>query len=60
MSLRELEDVNVDTTVQEKAITFPTGAKLYHKMRDLLVSATPNDARALLSHLIFSENNNPN
>ncbi len=60
MSLRELEDVNVDTTVQEKAITFPTGAKLYHKMRDLLVSATPNDARALLSHFIFSENNNPN
>jgi transposase, IS5 family len=25
--------VNVDTTVQEKAITFPTDAKLYHKMR---------------------------
>ena len=31
--------VNVDTTVQEKAITFPTDAKLYHKMRCKLVKA---------------------
>ncbi len=31
--------VNVDTTVQEKAITFPTDAKLYHKMRINLVKA---------------------
>jgi len=31
--------VNVDTTVQEKAITFPTDAKLYHKMRRQLVKA---------------------
>ena len=31
--------VNVDTTVQEKAITFPTDAKLYHKMRQNLVKA---------------------
>ncbi|MEE9357895.1 MAG: hypothetical protein V3U62_06245 [Sedimenticolaceae bacterium] len=37
--MRELEDVNVDTTVQEKTITFTTDAKLYRKMRDLLVSA---------------------
>ncbi|WP_330178241.1 hypothetical protein [Candidatus Vondammii sp. HM_W22] len=42
MSLRELEDVNVDTTVQEKAIIFPTDAKFYHKIRDLLVSAAQN------------------
>ncbi len=27
---RHLDRVNVDTTVQEKAITFPTDAKLYH------------------------------
>ena len=31
------EKVNVDTTVQEKAITFPTDSKLYHKMREKLV-----------------------
>lgn len=31
--------VNVDTTVQEKAITFPTDAKLFHKMRQNLVKA---------------------
>jgi len=29
----ELEKVNVDTTVQEKAIAFPTDARLYQKMR---------------------------
>lgn len=39
MSVRELDHVNVDTTVQEKAITFPTDAKLYHKMREVLVVA---------------------
>ena len=31
------EKINVDTTVQEKAITFPTDAKLYHRMREKLV-----------------------
>lgn len=39
MSVRELDHVNVDTTVQEKAITFPTDAKLYHRMREHLVAA---------------------
>jgi transposase, IS5 family len=34
---QELEKVNVDTTVQEKAIAFPTDARLYHKMRMALV-----------------------
>jgi IS5 family transposase len=34
---KELEQVNVDTTVQEKAIAFPTDARLYHKMRITLV-----------------------
>lgn len=33
-----LKRINVDTTVQEKAVTFPTDAKLYHKMRRNLVS----------------------
>lgn len=32
-----MKRVNVDTTVQEKAIAFPTDARLYHKMRDRLV-----------------------
>lgn len=38
--LRESEarQVNVDTTVQEKAVAFPTDARLYHKMRMKLVS----------------------
>ncbi len=31
--------VNVDTTVQEKAITYPTDAKLYHRLREKLVEA---------------------
>lgn len=34
---QELDKVNVDTTVQEKAIAFPTDARLYHKMRMALV-----------------------
>ncbi len=29
--------MNVDTTVQEKAITFPTDSKLCHKMRGHLI-----------------------
>lgn len=33
----QLAMVSVDTTVQEKAITFPTDAKLYYKMRERLV-----------------------
>ena len=32
--------INVDTTVQEKAITYPTDAKLYQKMRLKLVHAS--------------------
>jgi transposase, IS5 family len=34
---QELEKVNVDTTVQEKAVAFPTDARLYYKMRVALV-----------------------
>ena len=37
LRLQELQKVNVDTTVQEKAIAFPTDARLYHKMRMALV-----------------------
>src|SRR5258708_30404656 len=36
---RELERVNVDTTVQEKAIAYPTDARLYQKARRTLVKA---------------------
>jgi len=35
----EFKRVNVDTTVQEKAIAFPTDARLYHKARRTLVRA---------------------
>jgi transposase, IS5 family len=34
---QEVERVNVDTTVQEKAIAFPTDARLYHKAQRALV-----------------------
>jgi len=34
---RDLAKVNVDTTVQEKAIRYPTDARSYHRMRDVLV-----------------------
>ncbi len=32
-----INKLNVDTTVQEKAISFPTDSKLYHRMRERLV-----------------------
>jgi len=34
---KSFRKISVDTTVQEKAITFPTDAKLYHRMREKLV-----------------------
>ena len=34
---KSIESVNVDTTVQEKAIAHPTDARLYHTMRGKLV-----------------------
>ena len=37
LKLSELEELSVDTTVQEKNITFPTDAKLLNKMRVKLV-----------------------
>ena len=37
VSASSLAVVNVDTTVQEKAISFPTDARLYHKARAALV-----------------------
>jgi len=36
---KEIQKVNVDTTVQEKAIAFPTDSRLYYKMRRRLVKA---------------------
>lgn len=36
---QEIRQVHVDTTVQEKAIAFPTDARLYHKARQALVRA---------------------
>jgi len=41
-----MKRVNVDTTVQEKAIQFPTDARLYHKMRKkLVIEANERGAR---------------
>lgn len=36
---KHAERVNVDTTVQEKAVAFPTDSRLYHKARRALVRA---------------------
>jgi len=38
LTTHDLHKVNVDTTVQEKAITFPTDARLYYKARERLVT----------------------
>ena len=39
MRPKAIERVNVDTTVQEKAVAFPTDARLYHQARITLVRA---------------------
>jgi IS5 family transposase len=39
VSAHDLQKVNVDTTVQEKAVTFPTDTKLCHKARLELVKS---------------------
>ena len=38
LKTHELNKVNIDTTVQEKAVTFPTDSKLYFKMREQLIA----------------------
>jgi transposase, IS5 family len=38
LSDEEIQQVNVDTTVQEKAIAYPTDAQLYDKARRVLVN----------------------
>jgi IS5 family transposase len=37
LTATEIKRVNVDTTVQEKAVAFPTDARLYHKARQAVV-----------------------
>ncbi len=37
LKVKDFEQLNVDTTVQEKAISFPTDARLYYKMLKELV-----------------------
>ncbi len=43
LTMGDLSRVNVDTTVQEKAIRFPTDARLYHRMRECLVRLAKRD-----------------
>lgn len=38
LKTHELNKVNIDTTVQEKAVAFPTDSRLYFKMREKLVT----------------------
>src|SRR5260370_33934333 len=37
VAAKELERVTVDTTVQPKAVTHPSDARLYHRGREILV-----------------------
>ena len=37
ITLNDIKDVTIDTTVQEKSITYPTDCKLFHKVREHLV-----------------------
>jgi transposase, IS5 family len=42
LTKQHMDRVNVDTTVQEKAIAYPIDSRLYHKARVLLVKAAKN------------------
>lgn len=44
---RHLAKVNVDTTVQEKAVRYPTDSRLYHRMLERLVNAAQGAGIAL-------------
>jgi IS5 family transposase len=52
MSPRSLDHVNVDTTVQEKAIAFPTDARLYQSMRIALVRLAKKRGIALRQNYV--------
>jgi transposase, IS5 family len=47
ITARQLERVNVATTVQEKYIRFPTDARLYDRMRERLVKQAEKEALKL-------------
>jgi hypothetical protein len=57
ISSASFSKVNVDTAVQEKAITYPTDAKPYHRLREKLVGAVLSgcgyNMRKLLARLLF-------
>jgi IS5 family transposase len=52
---QDLKRVTVDTTVQPKAITFPTDAKLLHAAIKGLSRRSSASARARPAHLTSSE-----
>jgi transposase, IS5 family len=43
----DLKRVNVDTTVQTKAVRYPTDARLYHRCRERLVKAARREGLAI-------------
>ncbi len=47
IGLKQLERVNVDTTVQEKHIRFPTDGRLYDRMRERLVKQSQKEGVGL-------------
>lgn len=47
LSPHQVKRVNVDTTTPEKAISYPTDAKLYHKMREKLVRVAKEEGLEL-------------
>jgi len=42
MIVREFDQVNVGTTMQERAVAFPTNARLYYRTQEMLVKAAQN------------------
>jgi len=54
-----INKLNVDTTVQEKAISFPTDAKKYHRMREKLVKMSKEHGVILRQSYKFKSKHSP-
>jgi IS5 family transposase len=53
---RHVEKVNVDTTVQEKAIRYPTDVRLYHRILERLVKEMRREGiRLRQSYTLFQK-----
>lgn len=52
---KDFEHLNVDTTVQQKAISFPTDSKLFYKMLEEMVEKIQKKEIVLINSYKFAQ-----